>query len=230
MAISWTKIIPRWAGDTIEPPEAKKDEGWIEGDKPPAKWWNWFQKGTYEALDETRDVIEGIDSQLAQTATDLAGKASTTALNSHTGSATAHGITGAVVGTTDTQNLSNKTFTNDIKMSGSGAALKRDNDSNRLLIAGGSDLSNTYGAYMVLEGVNWGGVGQGNNIVLAPGGNAKIIISFGGLQVSLMGGNGSPEGIRTAQVGSLYMRTDGGASTTLYVKQSGSGNTGWIAK
>ncbi|WP_042207430.1 hypothetical protein [Paenibacillus durus] len=43
-------------------------------------------------------------------------------------------------------------------------------------------------------------------------------------------GNGSPEGSVTAPVGTLYARTDGGASTTLYVKQSGSGNTGWVAK
>lgn len=43
-------------------------------------------------------------------------------------------------------------------------------------------------------------------------------------------GSGSPEGVLSAAVGSLYTRTDGGASTTLYVKQSGSGNTGWVAK
>lgn len=43
-------------------------------------------------------------------------------------------------------------------------------------------------------------------------------------------GSGSPEGVRTAPVGSLYTRTDGGANTTLYVKESGTGNTGWIAK
>lgn len=43
-------------------------------------------------------------------------------------------------------------------------------------------------------------------------------------------GSGSPEGVVTAPVGSLYLRTDGGASTTLYIKESGSGNTGWIAK
>lgn len=41
---------------------------------------------------------------------------------------------------------------------------------------------------------------------------------------------GSPEGAITAPVGSIYLRTDGGTSTTLYVKQSGTGNTGWIAK
>lgn len=43
-------------------------------------------------------------------------------------------------------------------------------------------------------------------------------------------GTGSPEGIVTAIVGSRFYRTDGGASTTLYVKESGTGNTGWVAK
>lgn len=42
--------------------------------------------------------------------------------------------------------------------------------------------------------------------------------------------SGSPEGVLTAPVGSLYTRTDGGAGSTLYVKESGSGNTGWVAK
>lgn len=43
-------------------------------------------------------------------------------------------------------------------------------------------------------------------------------------------GVGSPEGVAAAVVGSMYTRTDGGAGTTLYVKESGSGNTGWVAK
>lgn len=43
-------------------------------------------------------------------------------------------------------------------------------------------------------------------------------------------GQGSPEGVISATVGTLYQRTDGGAGTTLYVKESGTGNTGWIAK
>lgn len=41
-------------------------------------------------------------------------------------------------------------------------------------------------------------------------------------------GTGSPEGAATAPVGSLYVRTDGSAGTTLYVKESGTGNTGWV--
>jgi len=43
-------------------------------------------------------------------------------------------------------------------------------------------------------------------------------------------GTGTPEGAVTAEVGSLYTRLNGGAGTTLYVKESGSGNTGWVAK
>lgn len=47
---------------------------------------------------------------------------------------------------------------------------------------------------------------------------------------SLTAGVGSPEGVVTAPIGSLYVNQSGGASTTLYVKTSGSGNTGWTAK
>lgn len=43
-------------------------------------------------------------------------------------------------------------------------------------------------------------------------------------------GEGSPEGVVTANQGCLYLRTDGAAATTLYVKTSGTGNTGWTAK
>lgn len=42
-------------------------------------------------------------------------------------------------------------------------------------------------------------------------------------------GAGTPEGAVTAPIGSLYTRTDGGAGTTLYIKESGTGNTGWAA-
>lgn len=42
-------------------------------------------------------------------------------------------------------------------------------------------------------------------------------------------GTGSPESVVTAPVGAMFLRTDGGAGTTLYVKESGTGNTGWAA-
>lgn len=43
-------------------------------------------------------------------------------------------------------------------------------------------------------------------------------------------GTGTPEGAVTGNVGDMFLRTNGGAGTTFYVKESGTGNTGWIGK
>lgn len=43
-------------------------------------------------------------------------------------------------------------------------------------------------------------------------------------------GTGTPELFISANVGSKFNRTDGGASTTLYIKESGAGTSGWVAK
>jgi len=61
-------------------------------------------------------------------------------------------------------------------------------------------------------------------------------IRFGGTQGSadatcgIFSGTGSPEGSVTAGIGSVYLRRDGGTNTSHYLKESGSGNTGWVAK
>ena len=52
-------------------------------------------------------------------------------------------------------------------------------------------------------------------------------ITFGSVTIST--GTGAPGGVVTANVGSLFLRTDGGSNSTLYVKESGTGNTGWVA-
>lgn len=56
---------------------------------------------------------------------------------------------------------------------------------------------------------------------------AKVVTKWG---LNWYTGVGSPEGVVVAQVGSLYTNSSGGTSTTLYVKTSGTGNTGWTAK
>lgn len=43
-------------------------------------------------------------------------------------------------------------------------------------------------------------------------------------------GSGSPEGVLVAPVGTLYTDTAGGALTTLWVKESGVAEFGWVAK
>lgn len=48
---------------------------------------------------------------------------------------------------------------------------------------------------------------------------------------NITSGEGSPENAVLGSVGDLFLRTDGGASTTLYVKESGTDtDTGWVAK
>jgi hypothetical protein len=42
-------------------------------------------------------------------------------------------------------------------------------------------------------------------------------------------GFGSPDGLITSDVGSTYLRLNGGPGSTLYVKESGVGSTGWVA-
>lgn len=48
-------------------------------------------------------------------------------------------------------------------------------------------------------------------------------------QITIASGSGSPNSAVTANPGSVYTNTSGGAGTTLYAKESGSGtNTGWV--
>lgn len=64
--------------------------------------------------------------------------------------------------------------------------------------------------------------------------NDGVLDTDGGYKINAgvtwTSGSGTPEGSVTAPVGSLYSRTDGGTGTSLYVKESGTGNTGWAAK
>lgn len=47
------------------------------------------------------------------------------------------------------------------------------------------------------------------------------------INAKILSGAGSPEGVVTASIGSQFLRSDGVAGTTLYLKTSGSGTTGW---
>ena len=42
-------------------------------------------------------------------------------------------------------------------------------------------------------------------------------------------GSGVPEGVISGAVGSVYLRTDGGATTSIYFKEAGSLSTGWVS-
>lgn len=97
-------------------------------------------------------------------------------------------------------------------------------------------------SYSVLLGFN-SGVGSGeyhlqivaNNNILAfrmagDGTPYQNTFTYAITSHNVKIGHGSPEGIVTASPGVLYLNQNGGANTTLYVKQAGAGNTGWVAK
>lgn len=60
--------------------------------------------------------------------------------------------------------------------------------------------------------------------------NNRFVVGAASTSPKILSGSGTPEGAQTAPVGSTYARTDGGAVTSFYVKESGVGNTGWVAK
>ena len=47
--------------------------------------------------------------------------------------------------------------------------------------------------------------------------------------VTILSGAGSPEGIVSANAPTLYLRTDPGPNTAIYIKVTGAGATGWVA-
>lgn len=131
-------------------------------------------------------------------------------------------------------------------------------DTSRAALSGGGAIGATRGGYVICFG-NESATNPGQAQVIS-GNGADIVFSGGTLRSSLdntydfgtssmryangyvralrpgagaviwTSGTGTPEGVVVAPVGSLFTRTDGGAGTTLYCKESGAGNTGWVAK
>lgn len=53
--MAFKRPLPEWNNPGVEPPQSKKDMGWLGREKPPAQWHNWFQHLTYEALKELQE-------------------------------------------------------------------------------------------------------------------------------------------------------------------------------
>lgn len=60
--------------------------------------------------------------------------------------------------------------------------------------------------------------------------DALKLLNLSAADTTIQAGSGSPEGVVTGDVGDLWLRIDGGAGTTAYLKESGAAtNTGWGA-
>lgn len=93
------------------------------------------------------------------------------------------------------------------------------------------------------SGNNYTKIGPTRNLLALTdaSGSAKAFVTSSGFLLGSAGayfsgttglffGSGSPEGVKTAGPGSVYFNSSGGTGTTMYVKETGSGNTGWVAK
>ena len=110
-----------------------------------------------------------------------------------------------------------------------GGQISRLSITNNRLFNGGVVVSavsgGSYTASTVQNNQVFGGSGVASSV------DASVQWQFNnGYGPMFASGAGAPNGVVTAPVGSIWTRTDGGASTTLYVKESGTGNTGWVAK
>jgi hypothetical protein len=73
-------------------------------------------------------------------------------------------------------------------------------------------------------------VGRFGTTLVAPEMLGQNYVATGTTSTQWISGTGSPEGVISGAKGSLFSRTDGGASTCFYVKETATGNTGWVAK
>lgn len=104
-------------------------------------------------------------------------------------------------------------------------------------------VNTALGTNVALRGIYVVGSTTGNILSIGPNRNTCVVamsnttganFTFGTLGqttgLNIYSGFNSPEGVITAPIGSIYLNLNGGAGTTLFVKQTGSGSTGWVGK
>lgn len=109
------------------------------------------------------------------------------------------------------------TYSNSILAIGNGTS-----DSNRSNLAEFRRLSITFTETLYAEDITAGTI-EANQFTGDGSGLTNISGTF-------RRGNGSPEGVVTAPTNTFYINLLGGVNQTLWVKESGTGNTGWVAK
>ena len=140
---------------------------------------------------------------------------------SGTTAATTWNTSGTVLGTNEASGFSGNQL--DLKKGGSSVFTVRHDGFTQVGV--GFSCNNIYSATTILCLSLGSAFGASNGVVASGSLGLNGDTSFG-----VTFGTGSPEGVKSAKVGTLYLRTDGGAGSTLYVKEAGTGNTGWVAK
>lgn len=107
----------------------------------------------------------------------------------------------------------------------SGNTLTRENTALNTYVSQAGILISTSTSNDIVIGIN-----SNNCATQVSGGNGQSVKygTYGDGMFEFIG-SGTPESVITAKTGSRYTNIVGGAGTTFYIKQSGVGNTGWVA-
>lgn len=97
-------------------------------------------------------------------------------------------------------------------------------------VAGGTYGTQLAGAASVYPDVTAYGNRAASGVTSAYSPPSGVWVKRNGGVVPIFEGTGTPESVLTSGIGSIAIRRDGGAATVLYIKETGSGNTGWVAK
>jgi len=89
-------------------------------------------------------------------------------------------------------------------------------------------LTDTYDSFLVTAVWTGGTSSVGVNATISSTGAGSGFT--GGAPGQILVGAGSPANVIAAPIGTLYVNTNGGSNTTLYVKESGSDASGWTGK
>jgi parallel beta-helix repeat protein len=105
-------------------------------------------------------------------------------------------------------------------------------DARYVSVSGNTFTANAWGIKFLGNTGTYGNYAIGRNLVQLNTTAQFFFDTVGFTDLTLdLQGQGTPEGVVAAPVGSRFSRTDGGAGTCMYVKESGGvTSTGWVAK
>jgi hypothetical protein len=105
------------------------------------------------------------------------------------------------------------------------------------LALAGATTSNPTGYLVAIDGVVQDPAGYTINSAVSPftitvsqpvpNGSVMVVIEIASAIAGWYAGNGNPNGVLVAPIGSIYVNKLGGQGQTFWVKETGTGNTGW---
>ena len=231
--MAFEEQLPQWENEGTQPPQSKRAEGWLPNEKPPASWMNWLFGRAYKALKELQEKAAStlqVEDLAGIGRTNETVKGNADALSAHLDDkVNPHNVTAAQTGAVA---KSGDTMSGDLEIDKNTPYINLEHNSSGTSINGGILARNK-------EQDIWRvGRSSGNGILIIDAFVNAIDFRSAIGRYFFLGPSdsvatiavhdGHPEGSVGGNIGSLCLRTDGGSHGKLYVKTSGTGNTGWV--